>query len=102
MITLLFMPFTIVATSAGEWIFGRTDEIRNRFCRIQGIVYILATGLTFDSLAVISVDRFLTIMWFDIHQRFMTWKTAHGIMIFMWVSRELHQQIIYILSSLTN
>ena len=89
MITLLFMPFVIVASSAGEWIFGSTDEIRNIFCRIQGSVYILATGLIFDSLAVISVDRFLTIVMFDCHQRFMTWKVAHGIMIFVWVSREL-------------
>lgn len=81
----LYMPTVIAATGAEEWIFGSTDEIRNVFCHFQGFLFVFSTGLTFTTLSVISVDRFLTIVFFDFYTKFDSWKIAHGIMVFSWV-----------------
>ena len=86
LMVVFYMPFTIAAASAGEWIFGSTDAVRNIFCHIHGFIFVYGTVISFDTLSVISVDRFLTVARSDFHKKFMTWKVAHGIMVFVWVS----------------
>ena len=84
--TILYMPFVIVASGAEEWIIGQSDEVRNGFCQFTGFVFAYATTISVDTLAAISFDRFLFIAKAHIYHRIMTWKTALGIVAFIWVS----------------
>lgn len=84
--TVFYMPFVIVASAAGEWIFGGTDEVRSGFCQFTGFVFAYATSISVHTLAAISFDRFFFIAKAQIYHQIMTWKTALGIIIFIWVS----------------
>ena len=91
LLTLLYMPFTIIASGAREWIFGGTDFIRSLICQINGFIVIYLSTAAIHTLAVISIDRFLSIVKPDIHRRIMTWKTALGILILLWVRKCLYK-----------
>ena len=61
LMTVLFLPFTVISAAAGEWIFGQTVEQKDGMCQFVGFVFSLAVTLTFHMLALVSVDRFLFI-----------------------------------------
>ena len=86
LVTVLYMPFVIVASAAEEWIIGNSDEVRNGFCQFTGLVFAYTTSVSVHTLAAISFDRFLFIVKAQIYHRIMTWKSALGIVIFIWVS----------------
>ena len=67
----LFLPFTVIAAAAGEWIFGETDEQRDGVCQFVGFVFSVAVTLTFHMLALISVDRFILIIKPTFYQKYM-------------------------------
>lgn len=85
-IAVFYMPFVIISMFAEEWIIGTSDGIRERVCEFNGFVYAYASSIALHTLAAVSFDRFLSIVQPHLHQRFMTWKTALGIVIFIWVS----------------
>ena len=87
--TLLYMPFTIVASSAGEWIFGTTDYTRDILCQIHGFVLAYSVIVSGQTLAVISVDRFLYIVKSNVYFKIMTWKAGFALMAIIWVSSPL-------------
>lgn len=82
---MLYMPFVIAASSSGEWIFGRTDGIRNVLCQMHGFVFFYASTVSTYILAVISVDRCLYIVKGDIHHRIMTRRVVNAVMATIWV-----------------
>ena len=82
---VFYMPFTIIALIAGEWIFGDSDEVRSGFCFFQGILFNFAVMITFDMLAFISFDRFLSIVKSELYQKYWTWKVAHVSSTIVWV-----------------
>ena len=84
--TILFMPFAIIASAAEEWIFGSTDQVREIPCQITAFVFAYTVSVSTHTLAAISFDRFLLIVKPYWHKRVMSWKTALGIVIFIWVS----------------
>lgn len=86
LITTLYMPFVIISTAAEEWIIGSSDAIRKGFCEFNGFMYAYASSLSVHTIAAISFDRSLSIVRPHLYQRFMTWKTALGIVLFIWVS----------------
>ena len=77
--TVLFMPFMVVASAAEEWIFGRA------LCQITAFIFAYTVGISIHTLAAISFDRFLSIVKPHHHKKYMTWKVALGIVIFIWV-----------------
>ena len=84
--TLFYMPFVIVASSAGEWIFGGTDHSREIVCQIHGYIHMCANTVSVFTLAAVSFDHFLNIVKASIYSKIMTWKFAIGIITIIWVS----------------
>ena len=84
--TLFYMPFVIVASSAGEWIFGGTDHSREIVCQIHSYIHMCANTVSVFTLAAVSFDRFLNIVKASIYSKIMTWKFAIGIITIIWVS----------------
>lgn len=86
-LTLLYLPFTIVAAAAGEWIFGTTDFVRHILCQINGFIVTYLSTAAVHNLAVISIDRFLSIIKPNLHRRIVSRKVALGILVLLWVSK---------------
>ena len=85
LITVLFMPFLVVASAAEEWIIGHSDEERTIFCQITAYNFAYTVGISVQTLAAISLDRCLTFVKPNHHKKYMTWKFAIGIVVFIWV-----------------
>ena len=83
--TILYLPFTVVASGSREWIFGTTDLQRHVVCQINGFMLMSFSIAAIHTLAVISIDRCLSIVRPAIHRRVMTWKVALAILILLWV-----------------
>ena len=86
LMTVFFMPFMVVASAAEEWIIGQSDTERDVLCQITAFIFAYTVGVSVHTLAAISFDRFLSIVKPHLHKRYMTWKVALGIVIFIWVS----------------
>ncbi len=84
--TVFYMPFVIISSAAGRWVIGNSDEVRTGFCQFTGFVFAYATSISVHTLAAISFDRFFFIVKAHVYHRVMTWKTALGFVIFVWVS----------------
>jgi len=85
LMTVLYMPFVVIATAAEEWIFGQTDQQRDILCQISAFVFGYTVTISFHTLAGISFDRFLFIVKPRWHKRIMKYKVALGFVIFLWL-----------------
>ncbi len=85
-IVVFYMPFMIVASAAGEWIFGNSDSVRSTVCQIQAFIFVFAITAFIHILAVISVDRCVSITKSEFYRKHMTWKVTIGIIIFLMVN----------------
>ena len=90
LMTVLYMPLMVVASAAGEWIIGQSDSERDILCQITAFVFAYTVGVSIHTLAAISFDRFLSIVKPHHHRKYMTWKVALGIVVFIWVSLNVH------------
>ena len=84
--TVFYMLFYIISSGAEEWIFGSTDFVRNILCQLHGFVFGVTNNVSLHTLTVISFDRFMSIVKHHLHKKFLTWKTALGTIVFLWVS----------------
>ena len=75
-LTIFFMPFTVISAAMSEWIFGSTDPQKQVVCQAVGFMFALSVGLSTYTLALISVDRFLFIVKPLLYIRFMNAKVA--------------------------
>ena len=53
------LPFAIVTSTAGEFIFGSTDSIRCIVCYVDGVIFISLSIEIGWNIVLISVDRFV-------------------------------------------
>ena len=85
-LVIAVMPFSIISTASGKWIFGQT--IRQKYDVCQFIAFMMWYGalLITMTLAVISFDRFLFIVKPFIHKRYMKPHTAVIIVATVWIS----------------
>lgn len=60
LLCLLYMPFTVIASFAGSYIFGSSDYTRCRLCE-GGLIFTALTFFSVWTLGLISVDRFIYI-----------------------------------------
>ncbi len=74
--SLLYMPFVVIATAVGEWIFGNSDSAKEHFCQFHGYLFIFSVSISAHVLALISVDRFVSIVKTNVHQKYMTWRAV--------------------------
>ena len=84
-ISLLFMPFRIIAFAAGEWIFGSTDEEKRGTCYFFLFIFWYTLLVISMTLAAISFDRFLFIVKPHLHKRFMRPWVALTLTIAIWI-----------------
>ena len=84
--TVFYTLFYTISSGAEEWIFGSTNFVRNILCQLHGFVFAVTTNVSVHTLAMISFDRFMSIVKHHLHKKFLTWKTALGIIVFVWVS----------------
>ena len=84
-LNLLYLPFTIIALAAGEWIFGSTDEEKRRTCAFASYLYWFIIAVISMTLAAISFDRFLFIVKPHLHKRFMRPWVALTLTIAIWI-----------------
>ena len=84
-LNLLYLPFTIIALAAGEWIFGSTDEEKRGTCIFAAFVHSCTIPIMFNTLAAISFDRFLFIVKPHLHKRFMRPWVALILTIAIWI-----------------
>uniref|UniRef100_A0A1X7T4C0 G-protein coupled receptors family 1 profile domain-containing protein n=1 Tax=Amphimedon queenslandica TaxID=400682 RepID=A0A1X7T4C0_AMPQE len=84
-LTLLYLPFNIIALAAGEWIFGSTDEEKRGFCSFTAYTLWYSIPVIVITLAAISFDRFLFIVKPHLHKRFMRPWVALTLTIAIWI-----------------
>ena len=85
-LNLLYLPFTIIALTAGEWIFGSTDEEKRGTCAFFDVfIYWWMVLVILFTLAAISFDRFLFIVKPHLHKRFMRPWVALTLTIAIWI-----------------
>ena len=84
-LTLLYLPFTITALAAGEWIIGSTDEEKQGSCGFTVFVMLFSVYVMLMTLSLISVDRFLFIVKPHLHKRFMSPQVALVLIVIVWI-----------------
>ena len=82
---ILVMPSIVVTVVYEEWIFGETIEGKNGICQFIGFVFVCVGFLTFMTIGIISVDRFLFIVKPLVHKRVMKTWVAIGIVVLLWI-----------------
>ncbi|XP_019853970.1 PREDICTED: apelin receptor B-like isoform X1 [Amphimedon queenslandica] len=82
---ILYLPFTITALAAGEWIIGSTDEEKEGTCDFTGFLIIYCVYVMLMILSLISIDRFLFIVKPHLHKRFMSPRVALVLVIIVWI-----------------
>uniref|UniRef100_A0A1X7TVL6 G-protein coupled receptors family 1 profile domain-containing protein n=2 Tax=Amphimedon queenslandica TaxID=400682 RepID=A0A1X7TVL6_AMPQE len=84
-LNLLYLPFTIIALAAGEWIFGSTDEEKTGTCIFVAFILWFGASVITITLAAISFDRFLFIVKPLLHKQFMRPWVALTLTIAIWI-----------------
>ena len=84
-LNLLFLPFTIIALAAGEWIFGSTDEEKRGTCYFAAFILWFGASIITMTLGAISFDRFLFIVKPYFHKQYMKPSVALTLTIAIWV-----------------
>ena len=85
LVTVLFLPFTVITAAAGEWIFGQTAEQKDGMCQFVGFVFSLTMTLTFHMLALLSIDRFLFITKPLVYRNYMRPWVAFALVVTAWI-----------------
>ena len=75
-IAVLYLPFTVITTISGEWIFGNNDQQKQAMCQFVGFIFTYSIGLSIHLLALISCDRCLFIVKPLFYRRHMNTKIA--------------------------
>ena len=96
-LNLLYLPFTIIALAAGEWIFGSTDEEKRGSCYFILFIFWWMVVTIFFMLTTISFERFLFIVKPHLHKRFMRPWVALTLTIAIWLLAAL-SNIMYLLA----
>ena len=85
LVMILYLPFSITALAAGEWIIGSTNEEKQGSCDFSGYMIFCCVYIIYMTLSLISVDRFLFIVKPHLHKRFMSPRVALVLVIIVWI-----------------
>ena len=85
-LVIIVMPFSVISTGSGEWIFGHTPYEKNGVCQFTAFMMWYGVLLVTMTLAVISFDRFLFIVKPFAHKKYMKPYTAVIIVVIVWIS----------------
>ena len=82
---ILYLPFTIIAFAAGEWIFGSTDQEKKGTCYFATFIFWYMVLVILMAVAALSFDRFLFIVKPHFHKWFMRPWVALTLTIIIWI-----------------
>ena len=85
LVLTLYLPFSIAALAAGEWIIGSTDEEKQGTCDFTGFIVQFSAYIMYMTLSLISIDRFLFIVKPHLHKQFMSPRVALVLVIIVWI-----------------
>ena len=80
------LPFGVIATASGGWIFGRSVEEKYRVCQFVGFMIWYGVLLVTGTLAIVSFDRCLSIVKPFFHKQYMKPHTAVIILVIAWIT----------------
>ena len=86
---ILYLPFTIIAFAAGEWVFGETNKEKTATCFFAAFIFWYCILIILMTLAAISFDRFLFIVKPHLHKRFMRPWVALMVTVIIWLMAAL-------------
>ena len=84
-VVVFVMPFSVISTASGEWIFGQSIEQKYRVCKFVGFMLWYGALLVTATLAIVSFDRCLSIVKPFIHKQYMKPHTAVIIIVIAWI-----------------
>ena len=84
-LVVFVMPFSVISTASGEWIFGQSTEQKCGVCQFSGFMLWYGALLVTATLAIVSFDRFLSIVKPFIHKQYMKPHTAVIIIVIAWI-----------------
>ena len=83
-LVVFVMPFSVISTASGEWIFGQSIEQKDGVCKFAGFMFWYSILLVTVTLVLVSFDRFLSIVKPFIHKQYMKPHTAVIIIVIAW------------------
>ena len=84
-LVVFVMPFSVISTASGEWIFGQSTEQKYGVCQFVGFMLWYGALLVTATLAIVSFDRCLSIVKPFIHKQYMKPHTAVIIIVIAWI-----------------
>ena len=84
-LVVFVMPFSVISTASGEWIFGQSNEQKYGVCQFVGFMLWYSVLLVTATLAIVSFDRFLSIVKPCIHKQYMKPHAAVIIIVIAWI-----------------
>ena len=84
-VVVFVMPFNVISTASGGWIFGQSIEQKHGVCQFSGFMFWYSILLVTATLAIVSFDRFLSIVKPFIHKQYMKPHTAVIIIVIAWI-----------------
>ena len=84
-LVVFVMPFIVISTASGEWIFGQSIEQKYGVCQFVGFMFWYGGLLVTATLAIVSFDRCLSIVKPFIHKQYMKPHTAVIIIVIAWI-----------------
>ncbi|XP_011405829.1 PREDICTED: D(1A) dopamine receptor-like [Amphimedon queenslandica] len=72
LIVLFVMPFPVITSAFGEWIFGSTLDQKESVCKFTAIMSLFCVAVATEGLALLSFDRFLFIVRAFQYNRYMS------------------------------
>ena len=87
LVLVTVMPFGVISTAYGEWIFGQSVEEKYSVCQFAAFMYWYSGLLITVTLTVISLDRFLFIVKPLFYRRhiYMKPQIAVTVVIIVWI-----------------
>ena len=85
-VDVFVLPFSVIATASGGWIFGESVEEKHGVCQFAGYMYWYSILIVTASLATVSFDRFLAIVKPLVHKQYMKPHTAVIIIVIAWIT----------------
>ena len=84
-LVVFVMPFSVISTASGGWIFGQSVEEKYGVCKFVGFMLWYGALLVTATLAIVSFDRCLSIVKPFIHKQYMKPHTAVIIIVIAWI-----------------
>ena len=84
-IAVFMMPFPIITSASGQWIFGSTLDQKNGVCQFVAIINWYCAAIATESLVLVSFDRFFFIVKAFQYKKYMTVNKALMIVAVSWI-----------------